>query len=218
MVSKIGKGIESILIQCILQSFPDDPQVAALKQLCDTISKEEEDFVADIDSFLTLHEERQECKKEILYRKWCERVFVPIQTKLAAQIASVDFHFKGSEKRSLFDQYLCYRNKKEVFLDTLNSEDPTPTGGAFPVKLPQRLKVNHSVFCSQVYTGVLDDPLIAPRTDYAKEKLVLNGCDQGIPLEQCEPRSGNGRSDTDPMLWLSMKIMHIDSEVRLRSK
>lgn len=122
-----------------MQSFPDDPKLAALKKLCDTISKEEEDFLADLDSFLTLQEERQDCKKEILYKKWCERVFVPVQTKLSEKMASNDFHLKGSEKRALFDQYLCYRNKKQVFLDTFNSEEyhPTPSGGpSLQVLLP----------------------------------------------------------------------------------
>lgn len=74
------------------------------------------------------------------------------------------------------------------------------------------------LFCSQVCTGVLDDPLIAPRTDYEKEKLVLSGCDQGLPLQQCETLSGDGRADSDPILWLSIKILHIDSEVRQKSK
>ncbi len=124
--------VKAITINFIFQSFPDDPMLVAVKQLCDTISKDEKDFLVELDSFITVHEERQDCKKEILYKKWCERVFVPIQTKLAAKMASHEFQIKDNEKRALFDQYLCHGNQKDVFLDTFdpNEYHPTPAGGA----------------------------------------------------------------------------------------
>ncbi len=112
------------------QSFPDDPKLTALKQHCDIIYKEEEDFLADMDLYLALQEERQQCKKEILYKKWCERVFIPVQAQIEAQLSSDDFQALVSEKRELFDQYLIYRNEKQVFLDTIIPDEynPLPTG------------------------------------------------------------------------------------------
>ncbi|XP_064405134.1 uncharacterized protein LOC135350312 isoform X2 [Halichondria panicea] len=186
-------------------SFPDDPKLTALKQHCDIIYKEEEDFLADMDLYLALQEERQQCKKEILYKKWCERVFIPVQAQIEAQLSSDDFQALVSEKRELFDQYLIYRNEKQVFLDTIIPDEynPLPTGAL--------------QYIPQVHTGVLDDPLIAQRTDYNKEKMILSGCGQELPLQHFRPPC-DGRGNTDPVRWLKMQLVHIDSEVRQKSK
>lgn len=109
-----------------IQSLPDDPQLIALKQYCQTISKKEKEFLAELDLFISLEEEKQQYKKEILYKNWCERVFLPVQAKLASQIASDEYHTFGIEKRCLFDQYLSYRNKKQVFLDTIIPNEYNP--------------------------------------------------------------------------------------------
>ena len=115
--------------------MPDDPELIALKELCQTITEQEESFLEELDSFLATEEERQQCKKEILYRKWYERVFLPVQTKLASQMASEDFQSMDKEKRALFDHYLSYRSKKQVFLDTISPEEynPLKTGKSLQV-------------------------------------------------------------------------------------
>lgn len=64
----------------------------------------------------------------------------------------------------------------------------------------------------------MDDPLISQAADYTSEQLVITGCDQGLTSHQAPPLPSLGRGNTDPVLWLAMQLVHIDSDVRQRSR
>ena len=117
------------------QSLPDDPELTKIQDLCQTIADREHDFLSELDSFLSTQEERHRCKREVLYRKWCERVFDPVQDKLSSQLTSQAYHSLDEARRELFDQYLNYRNRQHVFLDTISPEeyDPMEQGRALKV-------------------------------------------------------------------------------------
>ena len=72
----------------------------------------------------------------MLYKKWKERVFEPIQNTLRKKMDSVEYKIQDDETRKLFDDYLRCTTKQEVFLDTLSLEKYNPYRTI-------KLKVNH---------------------------------------------------------------------------
>ena len=57
----------------------------------------------------------------MLYKKWKERVFDPIHDKLSTHM-DLSYPQLDSRKRALFTEYLAYRAKHTVFLDTMNKD------------------------------------------------------------------------------------------------
>lgn len=52
--------------------------------------------------------------------------------------------------------------------------------------------------------------------DYSKEEKVIRDCDHGVsPDPKTTPL---GRDDTDPVMWLAMKLVQINSDTRNRSR
>lgn len=94
-----------------------------LMQGCVFLLKELNDYLAEEKG----HDER---KKAMLYKKWKERVFEPIQNVINKKMDSDDYKLLDNEKRKLFDNYLTYSSKQEVFLETISHEeyDPNSTG------------------------------------------------------------------------------------------
>lgn len=76
----------------------------------------------------------------------------------------------------------------------------------------------HSYTCTQITTGCLDDPLISQAMDYANEKRIVKGCEEGLSPGGTTPSPPLGREDTDCALWLAMQLVHIDSEARRKSR
>ena len=48
------------------------------------------------------------------------------------------------------------------------------------------------------------------------ELHVIKGCEEGIP--HIIMTTANGREDTDPVTWLAMELVQIDSNSRQRSR
>lgn len=73
---------------------------------------------------------------------------------------------------------------------------------------------SHDIIISQ--TSILQDPLISQQVDYSKEEKVIRDCDHGVsPDPKTTPL---GRDDTDPVMWLAMKLVQINSDTRNRSR
>ena len=62
----------------------------------------------------------------MLYKKWKERVFEPIHNELNKKMDSDDYKILDNEKRKLFDNYLTYSSKQEVFLETISHKEYNP--------------------------------------------------------------------------------------------
>lgn len=62
----------------------------------------------------------------MLYKKWNERVFKPIQKEITRKMGSEAYQMLDHEKRDLFEKYLNYRTQQEVFLDTISQERYQP--------------------------------------------------------------------------------------------
>lgn len=65
----------------------------------------------ELDSFMSSQEEEGRCKREMLYKKWNERVFQPIQAKLGSKVNS-EVRSNLRRRRQVFDSYLTYQNTK----------------------------------------------------------------------------------------------------------
>ena len=51
-------------------------------------------------------------KKEMLHKKWTERVFQPLERQIGAEMSSVGFSELDRRKRRLYKDYLEYVNEK----------------------------------------------------------------------------------------------------------
>ena len=69
----------------------------------------------ELESFICSEEVQDQCKKEMLYQKWSERVFAPIQQGLASQMGGSGCRELDRKKRQLFGHYLSYQNRKVRF-------------------------------------------------------------------------------------------------------
>ena len=63
----------------------------------------------------------------------------------------------------------------------------------------------------------MSDPLTMQQVDHLSEEQLIKGCVEGVvkhnPVTQC-----NGRQDTDPIMWLAMELVQIDSDIRTRTR
>ena len=79
----------------------------------------------DLGKFLDSQTGYNQSKKEMLYKKWKERVFNPIQRQLNTHM-DLSYSVLDGKKRELFSEYLAYTNKHPVFLDTMNKDKYDP--------------------------------------------------------------------------------------------
>lgn len=79
----------------------------------------------DLGKFLDSQTDYNQSKKEMLYKRWKERVFNPIQRQLNTHM-DLSYSVLDGKKRELFSEYLSYGNKHPVFLDTMNKDEYDP--------------------------------------------------------------------------------------------
>ena len=61
-------------------------------------------------------------------------------------------------------------------------------------------------------TSPLSDPLRAQNDDAALESRVIEGCEQGIPLENSALSHGvDIERGNEALLWLAMELIYVDS-------
>jgi hypothetical protein len=166
-----------------------------------------------VDEFLQEKEQLDKRKKAMLYRKWKERVFYPIQSQIMQKMEGPAYKWLDHEKRQLFEKYLNYRNAKGyIFLDTLSLEDYDP------LSLTRPISPHHGT------RPRLNDPLLSQQTDRDEEDEVVEACEYGLPVTTSQlkavkrPLVPLGRHGTECSTWLAMEITSIDSQARVRSR
>ena len=80
---------------------------------------------------------QQQCKKEMLYKKWSERVFTPINSAVSDKMEEESYNTNDCKKRQLFDDYLTYSNQRIVFLDTIGNDYRPLAHLSTPLKVSQ---------------------------------------------------------------------------------
>ena len=153
-----------------MKTLPDDPELTQLKKICEQISCEEHALLLvlyynirtstqpfidecniiihphaqELDQFLAEEEGHQLSKKAMLFKKWNERVFEPIHEEVVKKMESKDYNMLDSEKRKLFDNYLQYSTKQDVFLDTISRDKYNPDK---VTQLKVYIHTAHNMFC-----------------------------------------------------------------------
>ena len=69
---------------------------------------------------------QEQCKREMLYHKWTERVFSPLHQQLAQSMDSQQWRALDRAKSNLFQKYLEYRNRKVEMRKLLSLLHPPP--------------------------------------------------------------------------------------------
>lgn len=79
-----------------------------------------------MNQLLAEEEGHERSKKAMLYKKWTERVFEPIHKEVVRKMNSTDYNIHDNNKRKLFDKYLHYSTRQDVFLDTVSRDEYNP--------------------------------------------------------------------------------------------
>ncbi|XP_071955306.1 protein FAM228B-like [Antedon mediterranea] len=218
--STIGQGskIQNWLNEKAVKGIQEkaDPESLTTKSLYNPILHREDTFVRDVHNYLLNNSYLDYRKKEILYKKWQERVSEPIEAQKSNALkngyADVD-----SRKRKLFEQYLAHINKKgHVFLDTFDPKEYDPMRLVHPRSAPMVAR-----------TRRLSDPLLMQAQNRNEEDRVILGCTSGERLSDREieqyrlpplPLVPLGRHGTECRTWLAMPLTDIESPVRRQSR
>ncbi|XP_072018920.1 protein FAM228B-like [Amphiura filiformis] len=193
-----------------------DPESKNTKNMYMAVLDRENSFVRDIENELLHKSFLDKRKKEMLYKKWSEQIFEPIQDKIyramKGNYAAVD-----RKKRELFNDYINHRNKKGyVFLDTFDEKEYDPLSLVAPRPAP-----------ITATTGALNDPLIAQRRERNDEDRMVIRCYTGQSLSEKAVEQSRlpplplvplGRHGTECKTWLAMPLHDIESPVRHMSR
>lgn len=184
----------------------------AVQRACSDVLHEEQCLMQEIDDFLQSENSRYEYKRTMLYQKWLKNVFDPLLNKLHLFTDRGGYEKLYSKKSALFNDYLDYRNRKlDVFLDTLTTEDCSPSMIVEQIRSLQKIS-----------TSEADDPLTSQTSDYKNEAKLIQNCDEGLQEVEhvgiTEAISSVGRQDTGCSLWMAMQLVDIDSSVRQKSQ
>ncbi|CAH3121639.1 unnamed protein product [Pocillopora meandrina] len=193
-----------------------DFESRATKNMYTTLLDNENTFVKDVDSFIDHKEALDRRKKQMLFKKWSERVYSPVKEKIDEEMNGPNYRHLDRRKRNIYKKYLDYSNKKGVvFLDVMSPEEYNPL--VLNANRPAPLKA---------ITQKLDDPLLSQGTTRLEEDRTMVRCITGDTMsdKQLEeihlpsaPLVPLGRHGTECNTWLRMQLHDIDSGVRRRS-
>ncbi|XP_048452628.1 protein FAM228A [Rhincodon typus] len=189
-----------------------DKESLEVSALCQPLYDVEECFIKELDKYIAYKEMLNLRKKELLYKKWNDYIYEPIQWKIKAKLnQSVD------KRRPAVLQYLDYCNKKEpVFLEEYNPDDFNP--------FVRHLCKPHTF---KTRTSTLNDPLLFQGRSKTEEDNAILQCQKGkvYSLKETEefhkaqlPLVPLGRQYVDCNTWLRVPLGYIESEVRQRSR
>ncbi|KAK3097477.1 hypothetical protein FSP39_009971 [Pinctada imbricata] len=217
-----------------------DVETKAARGLYNPILETESTFVKDVDSFLTHKEILDLRKKELLHKKWNERVYEPLRRKIIEAMDSDDWPELDRRKRELHRQYLEFVNQKgHVFLETmdpseyyaqaLNGHRPAPIKHSC-LKWSKHMAEAKRHFDHQHYkiaTKSFRDPLLSQGRERSAEERTILRCLTGYDytdkdIEQVKlpplPLIPLGRHGTDSIRWLEMPLTNIESTPRKASR
>ncbi|XP_071801241.1 protein FAM228B-like [Asterias amurensis] len=193
-----------------------DPESKETKKLYMAVLDRENTFVKDVDNFLTEKSFLDLRKKEMLYKKWNERIFAPLQEQMYREMKG-NYAALDKRKRALFMEYLRHRNKKGfVSLDTFDPREYDPLKLVLPRPAP-----------IVAVTDMLDDPLISQQRNMNEEDRTIIRCRTGRTLSDSAvevhrlpplPLVPLGRHGTECRTWLAMPLHDIESPARLGSR
>ncbi|EDO38688.1 predicted protein, partial [Nematostella vectensis] len=193
-----------------------DFESRATRNMYTTLLENEDSFVKEVDGYLHYKSMLDRRKKQLLHKKWSERVYFPVKEQIDQEMNGPNYKNLDKRKRTIYKHYLDYSNNKGVvFLDVMSPEEYDPL--ALNKNRPGPLKA---------ITTKLDDCLISQGATRSEEDRIELGCITGerMPDKEIEnirkpppPLVPLGRQGTECKTWLRMQLHDIDSDVRMRS-
>ncbi|XP_059972774.1 protein FAM228B isoform X4 [Mesoplodon densirostris] len=176
-------------------------------------------IIKELDKYLKHHDFLNARRKEILYKRWVDRVADPLQKKIIENITS---HKKIKKRRQEeLDGFLKYVNKKgNAFIEHYDPKEYDPFH--MNKEDPNFLKVTIPPF---------RDPLKKAQYDKDDGKRILLQCETGkiftmkefkevekAKLHSRFPAISNSRHFMTPNEWLKLPTNYIESEFCKRSR
>ncbi|OWF50955.1 protein FAM228B-like isoform X5 [Mizuhopecten yessoensis] len=194
-----------------------DIETREARKLYEPLLQTEDTFVKNLEEYITYKDVMEQRKKEMLHKKWNDRVFEPLRKNIIDAMDSDDWPELDRRKRELHKQYLEFTNQKgHVFLDTMDPEEYYAQ--ALNGHRPAPIKVS---------TAALRDPLLSQGRQRSAEDRTILRCITGYSytdkdLEQVKlpplPLVPLGRHGTDSLKWLEMPLHNIESTPRMASR
>jgi len=191
-----------------------DPDCRMTSQMCESILGAEHQYAEEVSDFLCDQDMLDLRRRELLHRKWSDRVYNPIRGQIDTEIHGKNFSTLRLHKRQLFNEFLEHCNRSGQIFLTSSGET---RGANFKLK-PLKLTAQ---------TRLLDDPLLVPLRTLNAEDGIGARCDTGKRLSRAEAdrlRLPTGRLNPPgrhQMTWEDWQIMHInqiESPIRQRGR
>ncbi|XP_032980733.1 protein FAM228B isoform X5 [Rhinolophus ferrumequinum] len=175
--------------------------------------------IKDLDKYLQHHEFLNTRRKEMLYKRWVDRVADPLQKKIIEKVCSHKKIEKRRQEES--DSFIKYVNKKgNVFIEHYDLKEYDPF-----------YMSKEDLNFLKVTIPPLRDPLKKAQYDQDDEKRILLQCETGKiytmkefkEIEKAKlysrfPRISNARHFITPNEWLKLPTSYIESEFCKRNR
>ncbi|XP_056014254.1 protein FAM228B-like isoform X18 [Ostrea edulis] len=228
---KTVKGLQ--IVNSTYMKERSDMETKEARELYNPLLEVEGTFVRDMQNVVKSKDVLDLRKREMLHKKWNDRVYEPLRGKIIDVMDGEDWPELDRRKRELHKQYLEFVNQKgHVFLDTmdpseyyaqaLNGHRPAPIKVVFNV--PDSRPVTAP---AQIATKAFRDPLLSQGRERSAEERTILRCLTGNDytdkdIEQVKlpplPLVPLGRHGTDSIRWLEMPLHNIESTPRMASR
>uniref|UniRef100_A0A3P8ZP66 FAM228B n=1 Tax=Esox lucius TaxID=8010 RepID=A0A3P8ZP66_ESOLU len=156
--------------------FKSDHQ--ELRAITQSILDTENGFVKDLEHFLHQQEWAELRRRELLHRRWTERVWSPVQRSVENRVSQRCDEEVQMSPRGMFLRYINHCNTKDfVFLENYNPKEYNPF----------LLNINRPHYYT-VTTPILRDPLSLQSCERMKEKGAILCCQTGIVRQLSKSR------------------------------
>ncbi|XP_011435680.2 protein FAM228B isoform X2 [Magallana gigas] len=232
--------VEKQIVNSTYLKERSDVETKEARELYNPLLEVENTFVRDMENVVSSKEVLDLRKKEMLHKKWNDRVYEPLREKIIDVMDGEDWPELDRRKRELHKQYLEFVNEKgHVFLDTmdpseyyaqaLNGHRPAPIKHSC-LKWSKHMAAAKRRFDHQHYkiaTKAFRDPLLSQGRERSAEERTILRCLTGNDytdkdIEQVKlpplPLVPLGRQGTDSVRWLEMPLHNIESTPRMASR
>ncbi|XP_061176403.1 protein FAM228B-like isoform X7 [Saccostrea echinata] len=194
-----------------------DMETKEARELYNPLLEVENTFVRDLENKVNTKEVLDLRKREMLHKKWNDRVYEPLREKIIDVMDGEDWPELDRRKRELHKQYLEFVNQKgHVFLDTMD-----------PAEYYAQALNGHRPAPIKIATKAFRDPLLSQGRERSAEERTILRCMTGNDytdkdIEQVKlpplPLVPLGRHGTDSIRWLEMPLHNIESTPRMASR
>lgn len=212
---KTVKGLQ--IVNSTYLKERSDVETKEARELYNPLLEVENTFVRDMENVVSSKEVLDLRKKEMLHKKWNDRVYEPLREKIIDVMDGEDWPELDRRKRELHKQYLEFVNEKgHVFLDTMD-----------PSEYYAQALNGHRPAPIKIATKAFRDPLLSQGRERSAEERTILRCLTGNDytdkdIEQVKlpplPLVPLGRHGTDSVRWLEMPLHNIESTPRMASR